>query len=251
MIELYNDSKNRVFTLNLDIEGYEPKDVEIKMFIQFKKYKRIYVFFAEYNKTDNNYIIDIPTLEEIDQDSGKLWIEVIAGDMFYKAHEDEFTVDVKKKVEVKKINSTVNEKPKAKIDFSLKRENDEDDEDEVLVKHEEGGDDDDEEMDDEFNYEEETDEESEDMDDYNFDEEDEKSEEDEEGDESEEDDEESENGDDEETDEDGVINETEKMNEKMDKIFDKTFKKDNNKKLNEKNTNKPYNNLIKKFSNFR
>lgn len=233
MIELYNDSKNRVFTLNLDIEGYEPKDVEIKMFIQFKKHKRIYVFFAEYNKTDNNYIIDIPTLEEIDQDSGKLQIEVVAGDMFYKAHEDEFTVDVKKKVEVKKINSTVNEKPKAKIDFSLQRE-DEDGEEEVLV---DGEDDTDENH--EFNYKEETDETDEEIEDMiNFGEEDENTEDT--------DEEEDENTDEEEDDE--VEDDSNKLNEKMDKIFDKTFKKKETKKLNE---TKEYSSLIKKFSNFK
>lgn len=230
MIELYNDSKNRVFTLNLDIEGYEPKDVEIKMFIQFKKHKRIYVFFAEYNKTDNNYIIDIPTLEEIDQDSGKLQIEVIAGDMFYKAHEDEFTVDVKKKVEVKKINSTVNEKPKAKIDFSLQRE-DEDGEEEVLVDDEEDTDEKH-----EFNYKEETDEDGEEIDDMiNFGED-------------EEDEENTEEEDEDEEDEDEVEDDSNKLNEKIDKIFDKTFKKKETKKLNE---TKEYSSLIKKFSNFK
>ncbi len=119
MIELYNDSANRVFNIKLNIDGVEKADIEVRMILKFKKFNRSYVFFAE--EKNKNYSITVPVMEELSTDDGGImWIEAIAKDNIFKPWESDFTIKSKKSmVKLDTVDTEEAPKDKLKIDFQI------------------------------------------------------------------------------------------------------------------------------------
>ena len=112
MLELYNDSNNKVFDFKLDIEGTKKEDLDVRMIATFEKHNRNYVFFGKIHE-DNIFRIEIPALTEIEQNTfGDLKLEVIAEDMIFNTWDSQFQIKSKTNVKVNEVNSFEKKKDK-------------------------------------------------------------------------------------------------------------------------------------------
>jgi hypothetical protein len=124
MTELYNDSSNRVFKIRLNVEGVENEELQVRMVLNFTKHNRSYIFYAQ--NEEDLYILTIPPMSEVHQDSGNMHIEVIANDTIFKPWEDEFIVKNKKKIEIANVATDEVATNKAKLEFEISSEDSED-----------------------------------------------------------------------------------------------------------------------------
>lgn len=119
MVELYNDTNNRIFNLNLKVDDFKTENLQVRMILKFEQHNRNYIFDGTLNAESNKFQIIIPILTEIENDKGMLQVEVIADDMLFRPWESEFIVKAKKKLSDFDINSHTDEQPKSKISFSM------------------------------------------------------------------------------------------------------------------------------------
>lgn len=122
MTELYNDSSNRVFKIRLNVEGVENEELQVRMILNFTKHNRSYIFYAQ--NEEDLYILTIPPMSEVHQDSGNMHIEVIANDTIFKPWEDEFIVKNKKRIEIANVDTDEVATNKAKLEFEISSEED-------------------------------------------------------------------------------------------------------------------------------
>lgn len=93
-------NKGELFKCQLNIEGAGIHETTVRLCLEFDDNKNMHF----YGKLEKGGIctIEIPKLEELNKENGKLIIEVIADSMFFKLYECE--VDFKNSVEVKMVH---------------------------------------------------------------------------------------------------------------------------------------------------
>lgn len=99
MLTLYKDRKNR-FEANVKIDGASSANAIVRLILQFKT--RTLMFDGAVN--GQRAVVEVPKLSEIDEQLGRASLEVIADQTYFKAWEDNFELELQKRVAVDSIN---------------------------------------------------------------------------------------------------------------------------------------------------
>lgn len=116
-------NKDEVFKCKLNIEG--SSNAIVRLCLEFEDNKNLF-FYGNLN-TNGECVVNIPKLKEFETKSGKLFLEAVADDTYFRLYESAF--ELKNNVEIKVENIQMNnsdiKEPKkdVKKPFSLQVEN--------------------------------------------------------------------------------------------------------------------------------
>lgn len=90
-------NKGELFKCNLDIEGADLDKTKVRLCLEFDDNKNLF-FYGKVNN-EGHCTIEIPVIDDVQQETGTLAIEVVADDMFFRLYECE--VDLRTSIDVK------------------------------------------------------------------------------------------------------------------------------------------------------
>jgi hypothetical protein len=94
-ITIYKN-KGELFKCHFNIEGASPKDTLVRLCLEFDN--NVNFFFRGDLKENGDCIIEIPKLKNIEQETCKAIVEVVADEIYFKVYEAD--VDLRNSVEV-------------------------------------------------------------------------------------------------------------------------------------------------------
>ncbi len=99
----YRDKKEKI-TCEVMVEGVNSNNTNVRLCLELENGENR--FFKGHIQNNNECIINIPALKDINENSGNVFIEVIADNSYFKVFESK--VEIKNKVNVK-LNSNISE----------------------------------------------------------------------------------------------------------------------------------------------
>ena len=102
MINLLNNAENNRLEFNLNVEGVDSEELDIRMLMFFENHQN-YLFNGRVE--DGKVVVDLPVFKNITEgEVGQLKLEVIAGSEYFQAWDSRFTIKTKTTVKITESN---------------------------------------------------------------------------------------------------------------------------------------------------